>query len=146
MDRFEQELVRMMREGQEETPYQDHHRSRLHAGVQARRRVRAAWAAAGSVLTATGLCVALLAVASSFTGGGPAGPRPRPLVSAESVTMTSPGRPASTAQGAPAPYRLSTPGPSTGPSTGPGRISAPGPVTGPSPVPVPRPGTGGPVG
>ncbi|WP_329493470.1 cellulase [Kitasatospora herbaricolor] len=134
MDRFEQELVRMMREGQEETPYEDRHRDRLHAGVQARKRVRTAWKAAGSVLTATGLCVALLVVAGSFSRGGPAGPRPLPLVSAGSVTMTSPGRPASTAEGAPAPYRLSTPGPATGP----GRISA----TRPAPGPV----AGGPVG
>lgn len=128
----------MMHEGQEDTAYEDHHRSRLHAGVQARKRVRTAWTAAGSVLTAAGLCVALLVVASSFSRGGPAGPRPRPLVSAESVTMTSPGRPASTAEGAPAPYRLSTPGP--------GRISATRPATGPSPLSAPRPGTGGPVG
>ncbi|WP_199881989.1 hypothetical protein [Streptomyces sp. CB03911] len=134
MDRFEQELVRMMREGQEDTPYEDRHRHRLHAGVQARKRVRTAWTAAGSVLTAAGLCVALLVVASSFSRGGPAGPRPRPLVSAESVTMTSPGRPASTAEGAPAPYRLSVPGPATGP----GRVSAI--------RPAPRPGAGGPVG
>ena len=120
MDQFEQELARMMRDGLEEASYEDRHRDRLRAGVRARYRVRTAWAAAGSVLTATGLCVALLVLASSFSRGGPPGPRPRPLVSAESATMTSPGRPAAPAEGASAPHRLPTPRPVTGP----GRISA----------------------
>ncbi|MFC9327308.1 hypothetical protein [Kitasatospora sp. NPDC057015] len=134
MDRFEQELVRMMREGQEDAVYEDRHRHRLRAGVRARERARTAWTAAGSVLTVAGLGVALLLLPSALSRGEPAGPRPRPLVSAESVTMTSPGRAASPAEGAPAPYRRSTPGPVTGP----GRVS----VT----RPAPRPGAGGPVG
>lgn len=71
MDQFEQDLARMMRDGLEEVSYEDRHRDRLRAGVRARYRVRTAWAAAGSVLTATGLCVALLVLASSFPGAGP---------------------------------------------------------------------------
>ncbi|MFI9332793.1 hypothetical protein ACIGZJ_35335 [Kitasatospora sp. NPDC052868] len=135
MDRFEQELVRMMRDGLEDAPYEDRHRARLRAGVRARQRVRTAWTVAGSVLTA-GLCAALLVLAGSYSRGGSPGPEPRPLVSAESVTMTSPGRPASPVEGAPAgapaPHRLSTPGQVTGQVTGPGRI------------PATRTGTGGP--
>lgn len=111
MDHFEQELARMMRDSQEDTPYEDRHRDRLHAGVRARRRARAAWMATGSVLTLAGLGVGLMVLPSSFAQGGPTGPQPRPVTSAESVPMPSTpstARPASTAKGMPMPTCTST--------------------------------------
>jgi hypothetical protein len=89
MDHFEQELARMLRDSEEDTPYEDRHRSRLRAGVRARRRARTVWMATGSALTITGLGVVLVILASSFAQGGPAGPQPRPVTSAESVLMPS---------------------------------------------------------
>jgi hypothetical protein len=103
MDHFEQELARMMRDSQEDTPYADRHRYRLQAGVRARRRARTAWLATGSVLTIAGLGVGLIVLPSSFAQGGPTGPQPRPVTSAESVPKPSTARPASTAEGAPMP-------------------------------------------
>lgn len=84
-DRFERDLARMMRNGELDTPFETRHRERLHAGVRARQRVRAVWLATGSVLTAAGLGVALLFLASAFAQGGSPGPSPRPVTSAESA-------------------------------------------------------------
>lgn len=109
MDHFEQELARMMRDSQEDTPYEDRHRHRLQAGVRARQRARTAWMATGSVLTIAGL--GLMVLASFFAQGGRTGPQPRPITSAESVPMPSTARFASAAHGAPMPYRPSMPGP-----------------------------------
>jgi hypothetical protein len=89
MDRFEQELARMLRDIQEDTPYDVRQRHRLHAGIRARRRALTAWMATGSVLTITGLGVGLIILASSVAQGGPAVPQPRPVTSAESVLMPS---------------------------------------------------------
>ncbi|MFF3617051.1 cellulase [Streptomyces sp. NPDC002580] len=111
MDRFEQELTRMMRDSREVTPYETRHRDRLHAGVRARRRARTAWKATGSALTVAGLGVGLMVLAGSLARGGPTGPQPRPVTSAESVPMPSTARSASAAHGVPMPYRPSTPGP-----------------------------------
>ena len=108
MDHFEQELARMMRDSQEDTPYEDRHRDRLHAGVRARRRARMAWMATGSALTIAGLGVGLVVLPSSFAQGGPAGPQPRPVTSAESASMPSTARPASTAKEVPMPTCTST--------------------------------------
>lgn len=109
MDHFEQELARLMRVGQEDTPYEDRHRYRLRAGVRTRQRARKVWLATGSVLTIAGLGVGLLVLANTFAHGGPTGPQPRPVTSAESVPMPVTVRPASTAKGGPMPYRPSTP-------------------------------------
>ncbi|WP_159038159.1 hypothetical protein [Streptomyces sp. WM6386] len=98
MDRFEQELTRMMRAGHTDRPYEDRHRYRLHAGVRARQRARAAWMATASVLTIAGLGIGLLLLASSVTQGGPHTRQPRPVTSAESVPVPSTVLPASTAQ------------------------------------------------
>ncbi|MEU6375008.1 hypothetical protein [Streptomyces sp. NPDC046909] len=108
MDHFEQELARMMRESREDSPYEERHRSRLHAGVRARQRVRALWMATASVLTVTGLGVGLLVLASSVAQGGPGGPQPRPVTSAESFLTPSTAHPASTAGRMPVPPRTST--------------------------------------
>ncbi|GEC02743.1 hypothetical protein SSP24_03980 [Streptomyces spinoverrucosus] len=108
MDHFEQELARMMRDSQEDVPYEERHRSRLRAGVRARRRARTAWMATGSVLTIAGLGVGLLLLTSLFAQGGSNVPQPRPITSAESVPMPSTARPASTAKGVPMPTRTST--------------------------------------
>lgn len=101
MDHFEQELARMMRDSQEDTPYDVRHHHRLHAGIRARRRARTAWMATGSVLTITGLGVGLIVLASSVAQGGPAAPQPRPVTSAESVLMPSTAGAASAATGTP---------------------------------------------
>lgn len=98
----------MMRDSQEDTPYEDRHQYRLQAGVRARQRARTAWMATGSVLTIAGLGIGLMVLPSSFAQGGPTGPRPRPVTSAESVPVPSTARPASTAQGVPMPYLPST--------------------------------------
>lgn len=117
MDHFEQELARMMRDSQEDTPYGDRHRYRLQAGVRARRWARMAWMATGSVLTVAGLGVGLVVLPSSFAQGGPAGPRPRPVTSAESASMPSTARPASTAKDVPMPTCTSATGPVPMPSS-----------------------------
>lgn len=111
MDHFERELARMMRDSQEDTPYEGRHQHRLQAGVRARQRARTAWMATGSMLTIAGLGVGLMVLVSFFAQGGPTGPQPRPVSSAESVPMPSTARPASTAHGVPMPYRPSMPGP-----------------------------------
>jgi hypothetical protein len=111
MDHFEQELARMMRDSQEDTPYEDRYRYRLQAGVRARRRARMAWMATGSVLTVAGLGVGLVVLPSSFAQGGPADPQPRPVTSAESASMPSTARPASTAKEVPTSNCTSATGP-----------------------------------
>ncbi|WP_051741769.1 hypothetical protein [Streptomyces xylophagus] len=108
MDHFEQGLARMMRDSHEYAPYEERHRVRLRAGVRARQRVRTVWMATGSVLTIAGLAVGLTLLASLFAQGGPNGPQPRPVTSAEKVTGPSTARPASTVKGAPMPTLTST--------------------------------------
>lgn len=105
MDHFERELARMMRDGRGEALFDDRHRHRLRAAVRARQRTRTAWMAAGSVLTVAGLGIALTVLSGSLADGGPAGPLPRPVTSAESVPAPSTARltptaPAETARAA----------------------------------------------
>lgn len=107
MDRFEQELARMMRDGREDTPYEDRQQRRLYAGIRARQRVRRVWTATGSVLTMVGLGVGLTVLAGVFAQGAATGPGPHPVTSAESVPMPSTARPATSAKGAPVPQRSS---------------------------------------
>ncbi|NEA63347.1 hypothetical protein [Streptomyces sp. SID12488] len=124
MDHFEQELARMMRDSQEDSPYEDRHRRRLQAGVRARREARTVWTVTGSVLALAALGVGLTVLPNSFAQGGPTGPQPRPVTSAESVPMPSTARPASTAQEVPMPTRTSA----TRPVPMPTRTSATKPV------------------
>ncbi|WP_327179605.1 hypothetical protein OG599_32850 [Streptomyces sp. NBC_01335] len=97
MDHFEQELTRMMRDGREDAPFDDRRRYRLRAAVRARQRTRTAWMATGSVLTVAGLGIVLTVLSGSLADGGPAGPSPRPVTSAESVPAPSTARLAPTA-------------------------------------------------
>ncbi|WP_369230667.1 hypothetical protein AB5J56_05670 [Streptomyces sp. R21] len=108
MDHFEQELSRLMRDNQQDTPYEERHHVRLRAGVRARQRARTVWMATGSVLTIAGLGVGLLLLTSLFAQGRSNEPQPRPVTSAESVPMPSTARPASSARGLPMPTRTST--------------------------------------
>jgi hypothetical protein len=108
MDHFEQELARMMRDSRQDTPYEDRHRRRLHAGVRARRGARTVWTVTGSLLAVAGLGVGLMCLPNSFAQGGPTRPQPRPVTSAKSVPMPSTARPASTAQEVPMPTGTST--------------------------------------
>src|SRR5438552_11077006 len=68
----------MMRNTQADTPFEDQHRQRLHAGVRARRRARTVWMATGSALTIAGLGVGLEVLPSASAQGGPAVPHHRP--------------------------------------------------------------------
>lgn len=156
MDHFEQELARMMRDTQEDTLYEDRHRDRLHAGVRARRRARAAWTATGSVLTVAGLGVGLMVLPNSFAQDGPTGPQRRPGTPAESVPMPSTPRPVpnatapkptctSTSRSVPMPYHLSTAAPSMPTRTSPLKpvpmptcTSTTGPVRTPTPTSTAR--------
>ncbi|XUL91839.1 cellulase [Streptomyces galilaeus] len=108
MDHFEQGLARLLRESDEDTPYEERHQIRLRAGIRARQRARTFWMATGSVLTVAGLGVGLTLLASLSARSGPNGPQPSPVISAESVTGPSTAHPASTAKGAPPPTRTST--------------------------------------
>ncbi|MGW2836597.1 hypothetical protein ACWCWD_02200 [Streptomyces sp. NPDC001493] len=115
MDHFEQELARMMRDGREDAPFEDRHRHRLRVAVRARQRTRTAWMATGSVLTVAGLGVALTVLSNSLAGGGPTGPLPRPVTSAESVPAPSTARlaptaPTETSTARAAPFGLRAPG------------------------------------
>ncbi|MGX1274354.1 hypothetical protein RKD18_007548 [Streptomyces phaeoluteigriseus] len=112
MDRFEEELTRMMRDSRQDTPYEEGHQSRLRAGIRARRRSRTAWLATGSVLTLTGAAgIALMVLPGAFSQGGPAAPQPRPVISAESVSTPSIPRSASAPTGMLMPHRTSSPEP-----------------------------------
>ncbi|GAA2314177.1 hypothetical protein Scani_80780 [Streptomyces caniferus] len=148
MDHFEQELARMMRDGQEDTLYEDRHRDRLHAGVRARRRARAAWAATGSVLTAAGLGVGLMVLPSSFAQDGPTGPQRRPGTPAESAPVPSTPRPVPRGTKAPMPTCTSTtrsvPMPTCAPTAGPVPMPTRAPTTGLVPMPY-RPSPAEPV-
>lgn len=108
MDHFEQGLARMMRDSDEDTPYEERHQVRLRAGVRARQRARTVWMATGSLLTIAGLGVGLTLLASLSAQSGSNGPQPSPVTSAESVTGPSTARPASTAKGASLPTHTST--------------------------------------
>ena len=108
MDHFEQGLARMMRDSDEDTPYEERHQVRLRAGVRARQRARTVWMATGSLLAIAGLGVGLTLLASLSAQSGSNGPQPSPVTSAESVTGPSTARPASTAKGASLPTRTST--------------------------------------
>ncbi|MFI1741654.1 cellulase [Streptomyces sioyaensis] len=78
MEDFEHELARMMRDTQANTPFEDQHRQRLHAGVRARRRARTVWMATGSALTIAGLGVGLEVLPSASAQGGPTVPHHQP--------------------------------------------------------------------
>ncbi|WP_055530429.1 hypothetical protein [Streptomyces graminilatus] len=110
MDLFEQELTRMMRDSEEVTPYEDRHRLRLQAGVRARRVTRAVWTVTGSLLAVAGLGVGLMVLPNALARGGPTGPRPGPVTSAESVPTPTTVRPASTAREMPVPTGTSATG------------------------------------
>ena len=101
----------MMRDSRQDTPYEDGHQYRLRAGIRARRRARTAWLATGSVLTLTGVGVALMVLPGALSPGGAPGPQPRPVTSAASVSMPSTPRAASSATGVLMPYRTSPPEP-----------------------------------
>ncbi|MCX4902862.1 hypothetical protein [Streptomyces sp. NBC_00878] len=87
MDKFERELARMMRDAQETTPFEPRHRTRLRSGVRARRRVRVARRAVGSVLAAAGIGLGFFLLPNDWVDSRPQAPLPRPAVS---PTLPSP--------------------------------------------------------
>ncbi|MFF8789277.1 hypothetical protein [Streptomyces sp. NPDC015125] len=97
MDHFERELSRMMRDAQENTPFEERYRRRLRAGIRARRETRTVLAVAGSTLTVAGLGVGLMVLPGAFAEGGSTGPQHRPA-------STAPG-PVPATSVMPAPWR-----------------------------------------
>ncbi|MFD8548765.1 cellulase [Streptomyces sp. NPDC059649] len=123
MEDFEHELARMMRGTQADTPFEDQHRQRLHAGVRARRRARTVWMATGSALTIAGLGVGLEVLPSASAQGGPTVPHHQPTATTAPVPV-----PARTCTTVPVPTHTST----TVPVPIPSRIC----TTVPAPVPA----------
>ncbi|WP_328501089.1 hypothetical protein OG828_11795 [Streptomyces sp. NBC_00457] len=102
MDHFERQLAQLMRDTQEHTPYEPKYQDRLRAGVRARRRVRAAQAAVGSVLAVAGLGIGLFLLPDGQVRDEPSAPNPRPAVSPSSpASETSPPGPSPTATSSP---------------------------------------------
>ncbi|MFG2530911.1 cellulase [Streptomyces sp. NPDC048516] len=104
MEDFEHELARMMRDTQANTPFEDQHRQRLHAGVRARRRARTVWMATGSALTIAGLGVGLEVLPSAFAQGGPTVPHHQPTSTTAPVPI-----PTRTCTTVPVPFPTHTP-------------------------------------
>ncbi|MCK1818718.1 cellulase [Streptomyces sp. XM83C] len=88
MDHFEQQLARLMRDTEQYSPFGPGHRDRLRAGVLARRRVRLAQKAVGSVLAVAGLSLGLFLIPDTAPRTEPGAPPPRP---ASSPPHSSPG-------------------------------------------------------
>ncbi|MEW1777017.1 hypothetical protein [Streptomyces sp. NPDC086777] len=81
MDRFERQLTQLMHDEQGPTAFEPRHRERLRAGVQARRRVRAAQRAAGAVLTVAGFGLCLFLWPHADVRDEPSAPHPWPATS-----------------------------------------------------------------
>ncbi|MFD9685362.1 cellulase [Kitasatospora sp. NPDC059088] len=139
MDDFEQELARMMRDTQENTPFETRHRERLQAGVRSRRRTKGALMAGGSLLLIAGVGVGLpAAFAQDHATTAPAStptatPTPAPTgtpTSTPTATPTPLGKPG-TSTGAPTGTPTGTPAAPGGSSIPTGTPTAPGgsPVT-----------------
>jgi hypothetical protein len=107
-DQFERQLTELLRGGPEHHPFEARHRERLYAGVRARRRVRAARRAAGSVLAVAGLGLGLLLWPHGSTDDLPSAPRPRPAVS-PAPSATTPPSPDVSPSGAPSSSATSEP-------------------------------------
>ncbi|WP_329284772.1 cellulase [Streptomyces sp. NBC_01455] len=76
MDHFERELARMMRDTEEHTPFEPAQQDRLTTGIRARRRVRSARKAVGSVVAVAGLSVGLFLLPHTPEGDRPEAPLP----------------------------------------------------------------------
>ena len=88
MDHFERELVRMMRDAEENNPFENGYRRRLRAGIRTRREARTVWLVTGSALTVLVLGVGPVVLSDALTQGGPTGPEHHPA-SATPVPATS---------------------------------------------------------
>ncbi|MDH6213470.1 hypothetical protein [Streptomyces pseudovenezuelae] len=86
MDHFERELARMMRDTRETTPFEPRHQTRLRSGVRARRRVRAAQRAVGSVLAVAGISLGFFLLPHDRVDNRPQAPLPRPAVTPTLLT------------------------------------------------------------
>jgi hypothetical protein len=101
MDDFEKELVRIMRDTHDNSPFTDTQRDRVQAGVHRRRRVRGAWVAGGCLAAVAGLGAVLpsalaatapaaMTAAAPSTSAGPNSARPSSAPPTGTGT-TSPG-------------------------------------------------------
>ncbi|WP_369391953.1 hypothetical protein AB5J72_33470 [Streptomyces sp. CG1] len=90
-DHFERQLALLMHGTHEQTSFDPAHRDRLHEGVRARRRVRAARRAAGSVLAVAGLGLGLYLWPHGRVDDRPSAPHPLPATSPAPAPSTSPG-------------------------------------------------------
>ncbi|MCX4572100.1 hypothetical protein OHB41_02650 [Streptomyces sp. NBC_01571] len=111
MDHFERELARMMRDAEEQTPFEPAQQDRLRAGVRVRRRVRSAQKAVGSVLAVAGLGAGLFLLPHTPKGDRPQAPLPQPMTGRSSPNISP--TPTLTPSPTPTPTR-----PSSGAPTG----------------------------
>ncbi|MEU0040465.1 MULTISPECIES: hypothetical protein [unclassified Streptomyces] len=88
MDHFERELARMMRDTEEQTPFEPAQQDRLRTGVRVRRRVRSAQKAVGSVLAVAGLGVGLFLLPHTPKGDRPQAPLPQPMTGRSSPAVS----------------------------------------------------------
>ncbi|WP_328673456.1 hypothetical protein [Streptomyces sp. NBC_00328] len=122
MDQFERELARMMRDAQEQTPFEPAQQNSLREGVRVRRRIRAAQKAASCVLAAAGICVGVFLLPHAPDRDRPLGPVPRPTTTptspyvTPSPTPSSSGTPSESATGT-AENTTGTSGPPETPTT-----------------------------
>ncbi|WP_329303369.1 hypothetical protein OG410_38345 [Streptomyces sp. NBC_00659] len=122
MDQFERELARMMRDAQEQTPFEPAQQNSLREGVRVRRRIRAAQKAASCVLAAAGICVGVFLLPHAPDRDRPLGPVPRPTTTpaspyvTPSPTPSSSGTPSESATGT-AENTAGTSGPPETPTT-----------------------------
>lgn len=99
MDHFERELARMMRDTEQHTPFEPAQRDRLMTGVRARRRIRSAQKAVGSVLAVAGLSVGLFLLPHAPKGDRPQSPLPMTGRSSADVSPTMTPSPSGTPTG-----------------------------------------------
>ncbi|WP_328444736.1 hypothetical protein OG780_04015 [Streptomyces sp. NBC_00386] len=95
MDQFERELARMMRDAQEQTPFEPAQQNSLREGVRVRRRIRAAQKAASCVLATAGICVGVFLLPHAPDRDRPLGPVPRPTTTPTSPYVTPSPTPSS---------------------------------------------------
>ncbi|MFE2139528.1 hypothetical protein ACFW9X_41200, partial [Streptomyces sp. NPDC059466] len=76
MDHFERELARMMRDAEEHTAFEPPQKDRLTTRIRARRRVRSAQKAVGSVVAVAGLSAGLFLLPHTSESDRPQAPLP----------------------------------------------------------------------
>lgn len=89
-DHFERQLAQLMRTTEERVPFHPEDRDRLHAGVRARRRTRAAQVGVGTLLAVGGIGLGLFLLPSAPDRVEPTAPRPAPVSGTTTVPDLTP--------------------------------------------------------